>query len=261
MRGLAAQLPEVAELVPELVAVLVALPQDRAGLLQRRRAEHVHLDARQKLAEPRGRTEMQVLVGRHVHQVADGRAVREIVLAEETQLLRQCGRHAVPEYGQLPEYAAGRCMHRRERAAEGEWRHAARRRPRVPGRTRVLRPRLQHDVGLQPANHVPGRRALAVGPESVDVVPMAVRRDDRGQLPAAVPADLARDFVQQLLRRRLGPPRAAEVDQHVPLAGRVVERQQEAVAEAHLVGADGDRARLLHDWHRRLTTIPGGDPR
>jgi hypothetical protein len=79
------------------------------------------------------------------------------------------------------------------------------------------------------------------------VILVAVRRDDPVELPVALLLDVLRHPQHEALAGGLRLTRAAEVYQDVAVETRVVERQEEAVAETDLVGAQR-HARGLTCW-------------
>src|SRR5262249_35040750 len=101
-----------------------------------------------------------------------------------------------------------------------------------------LGPRLDDASRLQRSDDRSRRRSPPVRSESLDVVLLTIRDDHRIETAARLPLDVERDALKQAVGQRLWRSVASEIDQHVAISARIVPREQQAIAEPHLVNAD-----------------------
>ena len=142
--------------VPELVRILAALLNDRFRLFDRRRPQHMDLDA-QRLIELGLHPGVQIealFLFCHVHQVPDCAEIADVVLTEKRQLISQL-LVQVPTLQTLRQRMLGYTVHRRQSrhgrqllvSAIGQHRRRGRWRRRQIG---ILGPGLDHKVRMSP---------------------------------------------------------------------------------------------------------------
>ena len=228
--------------LPELVGILGPLLLDRVGLLDGWGAEHIDVDAGQQCLEAGVLAVVDVVpLLAHRHEVLHGARIVDVAFAEEVELLPEIG----PEISRPPGLRHRlRChvLHRTQPGdkAAGPDSHLLVRGPGGGGaQIGILGPRLDDEIGLETPDDVSGALASGLRFEPGDVVLVPVRSDHRGQLPARARLDVVCDIHHPRLRRPLGQAGRSEVDKDVLFVFRTVfERQEKAVAEADVVGAN-----------------------
>src|SRR5207249_3768298 len=121
-----------------------------------------------------------------------------------------------------------------------------------------LRPGLDHKLRLQTRNQVPRARLLGIRSKPADMVRVPVRSNDDVEFSVDGFSDVLRYIGHQIPLGMRGLLRAAEVDEHVPVARRtvVMKAQQKAITESYAVTAQGQSVRC--HCHRTLSLGANG---
>ena len=102
----------------------------------------------------------------------------------------------------------------------------------------MLSPRLYDNIGFQLLDNITSSRSTIVGRKSTNMIFVAMRGNNRIELPAAIVFDLISNNSGIVLARVSRSSCTPKVDQYIPFKVLIPERQQVAITKSDIVGAD-----------------------